>query len=80
MDVPVLRPFSYTNHPGNCQLFSAIYHNHVTLAYSENGYVGKFVAPQKRLNIVSLLHHLQQDKKLQVHQRRNLGGKVFIRI
>jgi hypothetical protein len=48
MDVPVLMPFSYTNHPGNCQLFSAIYHNHVTLAYSENRYVGKFVAPQSK--------------------------------
>jgi hypothetical protein len=47
----VLRPFSYTNQPGNCQLFSAIYHNHITLAYSENGYVGKFVAPQKKAYI-----------------------------
>jgi hypothetical protein len=52
MEGPVLRPFSYTDHPGNCQLFSAINHNCITLAYSENGYVSKFVAPQKKVKYI----------------------------
>jgi hypothetical protein len=52
MEGPVLRPFFYTNHPGNCQLFNAIYNNCITLAYSKNGYVSKFVAPQKKVKYI----------------------------